>query len=261
MNNSVLKALDLLQCFRPDRPRRSLTGLSRELQIPKSTVHRLLRTLQARGFIEQVKGDEYALGSHIIALTQAVRVNVEIRDRAAAVARGLAERSRESVYVAVPEYDHVLYIYAIETSRRLRARTAVGDRVPLHCTSIGKACLAFMPAAQREHLIATMPLVRATEHTITSQSELATEVEAIEGRGYATDNQENEEGIYCMAAPFRDTTGMVVGAISVSGTDPRILGSSQIELSEMLLEAAETISDRLGYISPRRAPQVVYRHA
>lgn len=253
MNSSLLKALDLLACFSPSQPRRSLTELSRELQIPKSTIHRLLRTLQSRGYIEQVKGDEYALGNNIITLTQAVRVNVEVRDRAATIARSLAEQSRESVYVAVPEYDHALYIYALETSRRLQARTAVGDRVPLHCTGIGKACLSYMPQPRREHLIATMPLVGSTTRTITSRDALANEVAEILRRGYSTDNQENEDGTYCIAAPFLDTTGGMVGAISISGNSPEILGSRQSSLASTIQEAAAQISNHLGFVASRRS--------
>ncbi len=253
MNTSLLKALDILGSFSAERPRRSLTELSREMNIPKSTVHRLLRTLQSRGFIEQVKGEEYSLGSNIIALTQAVRVNVEVRDRAATVARSLAEASGESVYVAVAEATGVLYIYAVETSKRLRARTAVGDRAPFYCTSIGKACLAFMPDQERNALIAALNLIPATKHTITSAASLAADLEETIHRGYAKDCQEHEEGIFCLAAPFRDETGNVVGAISVSGSDREILGLREDVLATSLMEASEQISNRLGYVASRRS--------
>ncbi len=100
--------------------------------MPKSTVHSLLNTLLADGFVEQVEDGSYALGTAVIVMTQSVRVNVELRDRAAPHLRELADQCAESVYLTIRDGDYVLYIYAIESSRRLIARTAVGDRAYLH---------------------------------------------------------------------------------------------------------------------------------
>src|SRR5690606_23948422 len=120
----------------------TVTDISRRLNMPKSTAHNLLTTLLSDGFIEKTDNDSYALGTAVIMLTQKVRVNVELRDRAAPYLRELADQCDESVYLALPHGDSVLYIYAIESSRRLIARTAVGDLAHLHSTGVGKAILA-----------------------------------------------------------------------------------------------------------------------
>ncbi|MBN1135619.1 MAG: helix-turn-helix domain-containing protein, partial [Anaerolineae bacterium] len=134
MINSVLKTIDILQSFSPENPRLTLAEISDRLGMPKSTVHNLLHTLLSRGFVERTEGGRYALGTAIVPLTQAVRINVELRDRAAPLLRRLADAARQSVYLTVLDDDYGLYIYAVESPHRLLARTAVGDRVALHCT-------------------------------------------------------------------------------------------------------------------------------
>ena len=250
MNNSLLKALDLLDVFTTTDARLSLTEISRRLGLPKSTTHRILATLHARGFVERLENDDYGLGTAIVALGQTVRVNVEVRDRAATIARALAERCQESIYVAVLEGDHVLYIYAIETSQRLAARTAVGDRAPLYCTGVGKACLAML-ATDDPALLDGIDLPPITPNTITDTDELRAELRDIRERGYSVDREEHEDGTYCTAAPFFGADGRVVGAISISGRHPEIAGSRLPELSQAVGEAAGQISSRLGYVAPR----------
>ena len=105
MINSVLKAIDILHAFSPAEPRLTLAEISRRLGLPKSTAHNLLATLLARGLVEKVDGDHYALGTAVIPLTQSVRVNVELRDRAAPLLRELADACRESVYLTVLDGD------------------------------------------------------------------------------------------------------------------------------------------------------------
>lgn len=259
LNSSLLKALDLLTVFSAAESRLPLTEISRRLGLPKSTTHRILATLHARGFIERLDNDDYALGTTLIALGQAVRVNVEVRDRAAPVARALAEQSQESVYVAVREGDHVLYIYAIETSQRLVARTAVGDRAPLHCTGIGKASLAFAELREPD-LIETASLHRFTDATIIDPDVLRAELATVRQCGYAIDRGEHEQGTFCTAAAFVGTDGTVVGAISISGRDPAIIDARLPALSRAVTVAAGEISSRLGYVAPRPSAAPVLSH-
>jgi DNA-binding IclR family transcriptional regulator len=110
MINSVLKAVKILNLFHASETRLSLAEISQRLDIPKSTAHNLLNTLLSQRFIEKVDGDLYALGTAPLALTQKIRVNVEIRDPAAPLLRELADYSRESVYLTVKDGDQALYI-------------------------------------------------------------------------------------------------------------------------------------------------------
>jgi len=127
-NKSLAKAVRVLKLFSAQEPRLPLAEISARLEMPKSTTHAILRSLIAEGLIEKIGGEAYALGTGILALSQSVRVNVEFRDRAAPHVRALADKVAESVYLTFREGDRILYIYAVESSRRLIARTAVGDR-------------------------------------------------------------------------------------------------------------------------------------
>lgn len=136
MIKSVAKAVEILMLFSPEEPRLSLAEIARRSGLPKATVHSLLATLVHYGLVERTDDGRYALGTALIPLTQAVRVNVELRDRAAPLLRELADATRESVYLTVRDGDFALYIYAVESPRRLLARTAYGCRrsgsPPLH---------------------------------------------------------------------------------------------------------------------------------
>lgn len=251
MNSSLLKSIDVLMEFSRSTPTMGVSELSARLGLPKSTTHRILNTLLSRGLVEKLPYEQYALGKAIIALSQSVWVNVNIRDRAAAVARSLAEESRESVYVGVPDDDHVLYVYAVETSQRLTARTAVGDRAPYHCTAVGKAMLAFLPDAERARILNASPLVACTPKSITDRLQLDEELRLVRDRGFAIDDEEHESSTRCIAAPFWEAENRVAGAISISGRSSDLITGQLAERSQVVVQAARSISLRLGFVESR----------
>lgn len=256
MINSLLKAIDILETFHPDEPRLSLAKISTRLHMPRSTTHNLLNTLLSRGLVEKTDDGRYALGPAIVVLTQSVRVNVELRDRAAPLLRELADACRESVYLAVLDNDHALYIYAVESPRRLLARTAVGDRVTLHCTSLGKAILSGLPVEEVESIVSRVGLPKFTETTITDLDALKKELEQIRTQGYAVDREEHETGTYCIGTPIVDVRGRVIGACSVSGTNSELIRGTSPECSARVMHTAQEISRRMGYV-PARPSSVV----
>ncbi|MEX1020534.1 MAG: IclR family transcriptional regulator [Litorilinea sp.] len=257
MIGSVLKAIDVLEVFTAHEPRLSLAEISRRLGLPRSTTHNLLKTLHSRNLLEKVDSDHYALGPALIGLSPAVRVNVEIRDRSAPLLRELADACRESVYLTIPDGDQILYIYALESPRRLLARSAVGDRFPYHCTAVGKAMLAFFPPATTADILDRLGLPAMSPSTITDRGVLEAELAQTRQRGYATDAGENNPNIFCMGAPILDAQGRVVAASSISGADPEILNSRRPDLARRLVLAAEEISRRMGYV-PASPSQVSY---
>lgn len=248
MVNSVLKAIDILFLFSADRPRLSLTEISRTLGIPKSTAHNLLATLVSRNLIEQVENEAYAIGKILVVLSQAAYVNVEFRDRAAPLLRQMADRCHESVYLTVRDGDMALYIYAIESPRRLLARTAIGERVPLHCTSNGKAILAQLSNDEVSEIARRTSLPAYTETTLANLPALLEDLEATRRRGFSLDNAEHEVNTYCIGAPVFNEHGHAVGACSISGVDLEILGSRQSELANLVQFTAQEISRRMGYV-------------
>jgi DNA-binding IclR family transcriptional regulator len=248
MIGSVGKALDILRLFNADEPSLTLTEISHRLGMPKSTVHHLLTTLAHYGFVERDDSSAYALGRAIIALTQGVLVNVDVRDRAAPLLRMMADSCNESVYLTIRDQDQALYIYAIESSRRLLARTAVGDRVPLYCTSLGKAILAFLPTGEIERILSNSRMVAFTPYSIVQSDILRRELALTRDRGYALDNQEHELGTYCVGAPIFDPRQSVIGSCSVSGVDPDIVGTRLDALAASVMSTAQEVSRRMGFV-------------
>ncbi len=256
MINSILKALDILDLFSAAEPRLSLGEISRRLDMPKSTVHHLLATLVARGFIERVDNDQYALGTAVIHLAQSARVNVELRDRAAPLLRQLADTCHESTYLTVRDGDDLLYIYAIESPRRLLARTAVGEYVPMHCTSNGKAILAHLDPAEVVAIAGRRGLAVFTRNTITQLPDLLQDLERVRQRGYALDAEEHELKTYCVGVAIFDGSQRVIGACSVSGNDPQIIDHRLAEIASQVRYTAQEISRRMGFV-PGAASQII----
>jgi DNA-binding IclR family transcriptional regulator len=255
MINSVLKAIDILQTFTPAEPRLGLAEISERLGIPKSTAHNLLNTLVSRGMVEKTPGGRYALGTAIVPLTQAVRINVELRDRAAPLLRDLADGTHQSVYLTVLDGNRGLYIYAVESPRRLLARTAVGDRVVLHCTSVGKAILSRLSREHVDKIVSRVGLHCFTAATITDLGDLHRELDKTRARGYAIDHGEHEEGTFCLGAPILNAQGEVIAACSVSGSDPDMLARVD-EYAARVMHTAQEISRRMGYV-PSRPSSVI----
>jgi IclR family acetate operon transcriptional repressor len=196
------------------------------------------------------------LGREIIALSQSVCINVELRDVAAPLLRELSDECHESVYLTVLDGDYALYLYAVESSRRLRARTAVGDRAHLHCTGVGKAILSCLPRTEVDAVAARSGLPRYTSATITGLEDLHRELEDTRRRGYSVDRAEHEQGSYCVGAPILNRSGQVLAACSLSGADPEIVRSRLPELSAHVTYAAQEIARSLGYI-PSRSTAIV----
>jgi DNA-binding IclR family transcriptional regulator len=245
----VLKAIKIMNLFSSAETRLSLTEVSHRLDMPKSTAHNLLRTLLSEGYIEKVDGDLYALGTAPLSLTQNIRVNVEIRDPAAPLLRRLADSSHESVYLTVLDGDYALYIYAVESPRRLLARSAVGERVPLHCTSVGKAIMSCLPWSQVTSIVERVGLKAFTPATITDLEPLKKELEQTRQRGYSLDREEHETGTFCVGAPIFNAKSRCIGSCSVSGRDPELTGSRLPELAPLVLDTAQQISRRMGFVA------------
>lgn len=250
MINSVLKAIKILQLFTNNRPFLSLTEISLLLGYPKTTLHALLNTLESQGFIEKTGKGLYALGTAIITLTQNVRVNVQIRDRAAPLLRTLFDHCGESVYLTVLDGDYCLYIYAIESSDRLLARSAVGERIHLHCTSVGKAIISYLPEDELAKIIERVGLPKYTDRTITDAAALNEELKATRERGFSIDSEEHEEDTFCVGAPIFNEYAGIIGSCSISGRDPELIASRLEDLSLALRYTAQEISRLMGFIPP-----------
>jgi len=256
MTQCLIKAIEILKVFSADHPVLTLTEISHRLGYPKSTVHTLINTMHSEGLIERMGGGSYALGTAIIPITQAVRVNVQMRDRAAPLLRDVGDYSGQSVYLSVLDGNFCLYIYAIESSHRLMARTAVGEKAHLHCTAVGKAIMAFLPEPRIEKIIREVGLPRFTEKTITDLSALSADLVETRNRGFSLDEGEHEVGTYCVGAPIFNERGVVIASCSVSGPAPEIVADHREDFALRIVGAAQEVSRRMGFVPKTNTPFV-----
>jgi IclR family KDG regulon transcriptional repressor len=252
--NSVDRAIRLLDAL-ADEGSFSLAGLAEVVGAPKTTVLDIVRTLEARGMVQRdADTGSYSLGLHTIELGYAAVSSFGIRRIVAPVLQSLNARLDETVHLTVLDEDQVLYVDCYESTKRLRTYSVIGIRAPLHCTSVGKAILAWLPDERRDRLIETIEYTPFTANTITGPVPLRDELAATRRRGYSIDDVEHEEGVRCVGAPVFDHRGDVVASVSVSGPTQRIREEIVPDLARTLTEATAEMSRRLGFKSREPSP-------
>jgi DNA-binding IclR family transcriptional regulator len=244
---SIRRAIQLLKAFDADQGELGVTELSRLVGLPKSTVSRMLATLEYEGLIERVPAsDKYRLGFLLLRLAGRVGHYRDVRDVARPILLELSERARETVHLAVPDGDEVVNIEQISGPHLVRETNWVGRRTPFHCAANGKVLLAFQPAGTIERILAG-PLTRFTDRTITDRKLVRTELAQVRERGFARAVGEIEAGLNGVAAPVRNAGGQVIAAVSAGGPAYRVTSARMHELGELVVGAAASISARLGY--------------
>lgn len=246
---AVSHALDLLEQFHEDVDELGVTELSKRLKLHKNNVFRLLATLESRGYIEQNKATEnYRLGLKSLELGQTFIKQMGLLRQAKPILEKMVEQSNETSYVVIYKEHHVVYLDVVETNLTVRVVSRVGSRLPAYCTASGKVHLAFMTDEELEDLLPKIDYVAHTSTTITSPETMKNEIQRVREQGYAFDDEELDLGVRCIAAPIRDYTRRIIGAISISGPTMRISNERmESELTPLILEASKELSTRLGF--------------
>jgi IclR family transcriptional regulator, KDG regulon repressor len=245
---SVAHALDVLEEFRGETDELGVTELSKKLKLHKNNVFRILATLQSRNYIEQNKSnDNYRLGIKCLELGQTFIHQRGLLKQAKAILQELAASTGETSYISFLRGNEVVYLDAVEGSSTVRVVSRVGLHMPLHATAAGKALVAFESDEELSRRFSGESR-RFTNHTKTTLEELKKDFLAVRQTGFATDLEEFEEGLRCLASPIRDYTRKVVGAISVSGPAHRLPDDRIVEVvAPDVVRAAAALSTRLGY--------------
>lgn len=226
----------------------NLAFISRRLGLNKTTVLRLLGVLEHQRYVERDgAGAKYRLGSKLFELGTKAVAKLDILEWARPFLRRLVEETGETSHLAMLRDGEVISLANRESPRTLRTPSTVGGRSPVHCTSVGKAILAFRPDAEIEQVIRSRGLRKYTERTITKPILFKRELARVRAQGYAVDDQEFEEGLRCVAAPVRDYSGKVVAAMSVTGPALRIPKDRLTELAHSVKAAAADLSEAMGY--------------
>jgi IclR family transcriptional regulator, acetate operon repressor len=229
----------------------SAADIQRRTGLNKTMTFRLLRALAEAGFVEQHPTSRaWSLGLGLLELGSLATARQDLVAVSQPLLGQLRERFAETVNLGVLRDDRIVYLAIAEGGYGLRMAVQLGASDPLHTTALGKAILAFMDERERDRILAAAPLARRTRHTITDLASLAAELSTTRARGYAIDDQENEIGASCVAAPIFDAYGHAIAAISISGPAARIDGDRTETLAHALIEAALAIGFRMGQSLP-----------
>jgi IclR family KDG regulon transcriptional repressor len=218
---TVRKAMAVISAFSDGEPVLGVSELSRRLGIGKSTVHRILTTLAADGFVERTSDDRYRLSLKLYEIGQQVAASTELRERVHPSLERLRNESGETAHLAVLAGTDVVYLDRLESPHMLRLMTRVGRRRAAHATSSGKCLLAFGAPADLDRVLAG-GLPRLGPRTITSPDLLHRALDEVRRRGYAMSVEESAPGVASVAAPLFDGDGECVAAMSVAGPVTRM---------------------------------------
>ena len=244
---SIERAVAILRAFSEEEPELGVTELGRRLGLHKSTVSRILKTLEQEGLVNQnPQTSKYRLGLGLISLAGVALGRLDVRGVAQPHLNALVEASGETVNVTVLDGDECVNIERVASPKPIRYVGWIGRRTPTHCTAAGKVLLAHLPPHKRQEIL-QQPLKRYTESTIVDVACLEASLVEVRRQGYAIVHEEFEEDFSAMAAPVFAHDGTAVAAITVSGPTYR-LGPGQIEaFLELLVGTAQTISAGMGY--------------
>lgn len=236
----ILEALKL-------RGSAGVTELATELDLPKSTVYSHLRTLREHEYVVQ-RDEEYYIGLKFLSLGEHTRDRMPIYEVAKPEVNGLAEETGELANLLVEEHGQGVYLFRAKGEQAVSLDTHAGMRVKLHCTSLGKAILAYLPDERVDEIIDRWGLPAQTATTITTRDALEEELATIRERGYAHDKGERLSGLRCVAAPIKNPDGHAIGAVSVAGPTSRMKGERfNTEVPERVMSAANVIELNLTY--------------
>lgn len=217
---SLAKAMAVLECFSNSEPELGVSDIARRLQLQKSTVHNIVSTFEQLGYLEQnVETGKYYLSVKLLQYCYIINNHLGYRKVFLDYMHQITNELHEVVYLGMPHGKEVLYIECCYPQDG-NGRNILGERAPMHCTSLGKAMLAYMPREQQE-AYAAHPMQRFTSSTIVTRDALLEELANVRTHGYAVDRMEHEFGVFCVGLPIFGCDGRVVAAISISGPSLR----------------------------------------
>ena len=222
--------------------------LSRRLELPKSTVQRALRSLEALRYVHATgEVTKWSLTLRSVFLGSRASL-LDLREAALEDLRRLSAATEETLNVAVPEGRDMVVIDKLDSSRPVRAHSELGDYLPMHASALGKSYLAALDDATLHDYLAA-PLARLTDKTITDPRKFEKELQRVRLQGYATSEGEKRPETHAVAAAILNATGTPVAAISIVAPVSRLSGCVFQEVGTLIAECAARISARLGWQS------------
>ncbi|MDQ4501720.1 IclR family transcriptional regulator [Sinomonas sp. ASV322] len=252
MSQSLLRALDLLGELAAGPA--SLDELASRATVHKTTVMRLLHSLEEKRFVVRDAQQRYRLGPKLFELSSLALEQRDVRAAARPHLAKLNELTGHTIHLAAFEGSDVTYIDKLESRQPVRMYSRIGLTAALNAAAVSKVLLADLPPARREAIAASIDYRKFTERTIMTPDALLAELDRVAAQGWAIDDSEHEEFVHCVAAPIRDASGHVVAAASCSVPMVLLDHEGLLALVPPLTACTEAISQDLGWINPERNP-------
>ncbi len=236
----VNRTIDILECFL-DRPRWGVTDIANEVGLSPSTAHRLVRALVARGYLEQDEsGGQYAFGHNAALLGQVLRGRFGF-DRVMPILERVAAETGESVNMGLLDGPTVVVAARVPSAQPLRFDQPVGTRLSPHCSSMGKALLAF-DAPNGPASLDDLSFEAVTANTITCPDRFADELAQVKELGFSTDDEESIVGVSCVGAPILNRAGRAKAAMAIQAPTARLNEERAAELAQLVKVVTAEIS-------------------
>ena len=224
-----------------------LKKLAQLLDMQKTTVHRMLLTLQDLGYVRQNQQNRnYQATIKFFELGQNVIRNIQLIDIARPHITDLSKKIDENINLGILDGIYAVCVDRVEGQNPLKVDQPVGSRYPAYFSAYGKAILAFLPDDQRTQIFVGHKIVRITEKTYRTMTALENDLKRIKERGYALDNEETVVGVRCVGAPIFSHTGRVVAGVSIAAPALRLDKKKQVLYAQALIKTASLISKDLG---------------
>ncbi|MEA3082933.1 MAG: IclR family transcriptional regulator, regulon repressor [Paraburkholderia sp.] len=225
-----------------------ISELSQKLGMSKTTVHRVIQTLKALGYVTQeIETERYRLTIRLFELGAKALESVDLVREADLEMRRIGQVTREAVHLGAFDEDAIIYIHKIDADYGLRMQSRIGRRNPLHSTAIGKVLLAWMDPAEAREVLSHVEFRKSTQKTLASADAVLSILPRVREQGYGEDNEEQEEGLQCLAVPVFDRLGRVIAGLSISFPTMRCGADTKSHYVALLKQSGLAISTRLGY--------------
>lgn len=212
---------------------------------PSSTIA-LLQTMAENGYLLVDEQKRYSLGGKLVSLGNIAASRFDIGRMATPYLRHLMRTLEETCFLGVLSGDEIVYIAKEMCERTINTNAQIGSRKPVYCTGLGKAFLSFLPPEESRDLMKDFEFKKYTHNTVADVDELRRQLQGFRMQGFAVDDQEIEEGLWCLAVPVYDGYHRMAAAISVSGPKERMMDKKELIKKEMI-KAGKQLSRELGY--------------
>jgi IclR family transcriptional regulator, KDG regulon repressor len=239
---SLARGLQLLENLAESEEGLGVSDLARKYNVDKSSISRMMQTLEKYGFAERdKKGRKYILGPQVVRLSRMLLLKTPLRDTAKSYLKELVEQTGECAHLAILTQNQAMYIDQEESLSALRVATGIGTLAPLHCTALGKVFLTFSGAPINSSLNAY------TIRTITNRTILEMQLDTVRKNGYAVDDEEYNEGVRCIAVPVYDFRGKCVAAVGISGPTSRLALERLYTYAQIVVGIGKKLSAKLSH--------------